>query len=273
MQKNLFEHSQHLTSATKSLTNPLSRVIGAEHFGYLRIYHNNSYYYLSNDSSITKTYLEQVRKSHIYCDQVLLKDPHSDLKLISWPSHPIEESMEIYLNHGYWGGLSVLNHQHPDYIEIWWVATNIKNNSQTLNYIKYSSIILGFIKHFNQRVISQIDFNQSILGEYSDGFEFNLGQVNCFDHQLKEARELVESMFPKGFEVRSRNGLIALTPRQTECLQLLSQGKSMKEMSRDLGVSCRTIEKHLSLIQHKLGYNLRSDLVKLFNEQLSYFKF
>lgn len=255
----------------QEVTRPLSNSLGLEHFGYLRIYKDARYYYLSNDGNISKNYIERVRQSHIYCDRVLQKDPYSDLKLLSWPSQATEESMEIYINGGYWGGMSVLDHSNPEYIELWWVAPNIRGNTPHLDYTRFSNQIIGFAKYFNERIIKNIDFSPIILAHYSDGFEFNLGQINEFDSYSQRLSHLVKMMFPNGIEARGRFGIIRLSPRQTECLRLLARGKCIKEISRELNLSNRTVEKHIKVLQEKTGYSLKSDLVKVFNEQLSYY--
>lgn len=271
--KSLFQHSRYLTPEIQAIVKPLSRSLGIEHFGYLRIYKDSTYYYLSNDLGVSQNYIEKVSHSHIYCDRVLLKDPHSELKILSWPSQPTEESMEIYFNRGFWEGHSIINHGNPDYIEIWWVAPNVKNSTPRNDYLGFMEFIIGFVKYFDQKLISQINFSNEILGKYSGGFEFNLCKVNEFEDRISEMRALITTIFPKGFEVKCKNGLVRLSPRQTECLRLLANGKSTKEISRDLALSGRTVEKHIQAIHEKLGYSLRSDLVKAFNEQLSYFQF
>ena len=53
-----------------------------------------------------------------------------------------------------------------------------------------------------------------------------------------------------------------LTPRQREVLQLIAEGKSMKEMAELLHVSVRTIEFHKSCIVQLLGLRTTADLTR-----------
>ena len=53
----------------------------------------------------------------------------------------------------------------------------------------------------------------------------------------------------------------ALTERQLEVLELVGQGRSSKEIARDLGVSASTVKDHLTLIFVRLGVNSRAEAV------------
>jgi DNA-binding NarL/FixJ family response regulator len=53
-----------------------------------------------------------------------------------------------------------------------------------------------------------------------------------------------------------------LTSRQREVLQLIAQGKRMKEIASDLNISVRTVEDHKSQLLVALGVKSTADLVK-----------
>jgi DNA-binding NarL/FixJ family response regulator len=54
----------------------------------------------------------------------------------------------------------------------------------------------------------------------------------------------------------------ALTPRQLDVLRLIAQGKRMKEIAADLGISVRTVEGHKSQLHIALGAESTADLIK-----------
>src|SRR5262245_5101924 len=60
-----------------------------------------------------------------------------------------------------------------------------------------------------------------------------------------------------GTEVEPR-----LTPREREIVQLLSEGKTNKEVAVVLDIGTRTVETHRANIMHKLGIESLSDLVR-----------
>jgi DNA-binding CsgD family transcriptional regulator len=53
----------------------------------------------------------------------------------------------------------------------------------------------------------------------------------------------------------------ALTPRETEVLRWLSSGKSDRDIGAILGISPRTVHKHLQRIYEKLGVECRTAAV------------
>jgi DNA-binding NarL/FixJ family response regulator len=53
-----------------------------------------------------------------------------------------------------------------------------------------------------------------------------------------------------------------LSPREREVLQLLSSGKSRKEIALDLNVSVKTIESHVKKVTRKLGIHSIAQLTK-----------
>jgi DNA-binding CsgD family transcriptional regulator len=53
----------------------------------------------------------------------------------------------------------------------------------------------------------------------------------------------------------------SLTPRETEVLRWLSSGKSDRDIGAILGISPRTVHKHLQRIYEKLGVECRTAAV------------
>ena len=60
----------------------------------------------------------------------------------------------------------------------------------------------------------------------------------------------------------TRKDRIELTPRQREVLQLLAEGKSMKEVGTILNVSTRTVEFHKQQIMEHLDLKTNAELVR-----------
>jgi FixJ family two-component response regulator len=62
-------------------------------------------------------------------------------------------------------------------------------------------------------------------------------------------------------EIRAR--IAALTPRERQVLELVTQGKSNKVIAGDLGASQRTVEIHRSHVMEKMGANSLAQLVRM----------
>ena len=59
-----------------------------------------------------------------------------------------------------------------------------------------------------------------------------------------------------------------LTQRETQCLRVLNEGKSYKEISSNLNISTRTVENHINNIKQKTGLNSRSQLIQFYQEEI-----
>ena len=54
----------------------------------------------------------------------------------------------------------------------------------------------------------------------------------------------------------------SLTPRQLDVLRLVAEGKRMKEIASALQISVRTVETHKQSLQHTLGAETTTDLIR-----------
>lgn len=80
------------------------------------------------------------------------------------------------------------------------------------------------------------------------------------------AKDVVRSAF-SGDVTRDRGpegrrGKDALTPRQREVIQLVAEGKTVKEVAEILGISVKTVEYHKTRIMQTLDLHTTADLTK-----------
>ena len=73
------------------------------------------------------------------------------------------------------------------------------------------------------------------------------------------AKGMMECMLNRG---PGAEGLPGLTPRQREVLQLLAEGKSMKEVAAILSITARTVEFHKYRIMELLSLKTNAELVQ-----------
>jgi len=66
---------------------------------------------------------------------------------------------------------------------------------------------------------------------------------------------------------RQTHSLVELTNQQAVCLKLLAQGKSSKEIARDLDISHRTVEGNLAKVMEILGCISSKELIALYHDQ------
>lgn len=63
-----------------------------------------------------------------------------------------------------------------------------------------------------------------------------------------------------GFSAAGIGG--SLSPREREIVQLLAEGKTNKEVARQLGITVKTAETHRNNIMRKMGFDSLADLVR-----------
>jgi len=76
----------------------------------------------------------------------------------------------------------------------------------------------------------------------------------------KLAGDLISTLIATGGKQPSREAI--LTVRQREVLQLLAEGKTMKEVAAQLGISTRTTESHKYEIMRQLGVQTTAELIR-----------
>jgi DNA-binding NarL/FixJ family response regulator len=79
---------------------------------------------------------------------------------------------------------------------------------------------------------------------------------------MRIARDAIESKLP------SRLTTAALTQRETEVLSWVAKGKTNKDIGQILGMSSRTVNKHLEHVFEKLGVETRSAAAALASREL-----
>lgn len=81
----------------------------------------------------------------------------------------------------------------------------------------------------------------------------------------KEILMITDSENPERAPYTLLNSQYALTKRESECLQYVSKYFSAKEIALKLGISHRTVEKHIDNIKMKLNCDKKSELINLVN--------
>ncbi len=76
------------------------------------------------------------------------------------------------------------------------------------------------------------------------------------------AKLLVSDFLSRGGEGEARETINGLTPRESEVLFLLAEGKTNDEIAQILGISVHTVARHRENLMGKLGLHSRSELVK-----------
>jgi DNA-binding NarL/FixJ family response regulator len=94
----------------------------------------------------------------------------------------------------------------------------------------------------------------------SDGAELKRALREAMEGHAYIAPEIAQDVIAS--LVENRQGLPKLTTRQREVLQLLAEGRSMKEAAAILGVATRTVAFHKYRMMHQLHVRSSAELVQ-----------
>jgi len=116
--------------------------------------------------------------------------------------------------------------------------------------------------HNVERHINKILNNLSAIAkeiELYDNYEFVLDEAvkqELFDDNTKSKR------YPRSVKVFTSGGEVYLTNVEFKMLKALKYSISNKGLSEDLGISIKTVEKHISSLRQKLCAQSKDDLLK-----------
>jgi len=127
------------------------------------------------------------------------------------------------------------------------------------------SLILPFPFHSQREIAFQVGASGYLL-KRSAASELSLAIRSVLQGQhyltpllTKDVLDLV--LTPSSGE-RGKPASMALTPRQREVLQLVSEGRGTKSIATILNVSVKTVEFHKSRIMQQLDIHTTADLTK-----------
>ena len=94
------------------------------------------------------------------------------------------------------------------------------------------------------------------------GAEFETAPASgAISAQQNKLQQIQQQAMNSNYQVTTGLEGLALTPRQTDVLALLLQGKPNKIIARELGVSVETIKDHVAAVLKALGVGSRTQAV------------
>ena len=160
-------------------------------------------------------------------------------------------------------GLSIYK-RYENYVELWDFSSTQQNSilSGSILSKKIIDILSEYIKYFNYN-IKKLKLCENLTINFP----------NKIDLSNPISLPLDFSLFLKVIEEDSylasyKNREFSLTKRELECLRMLSMGNTMKESAKTLGLSPRTIEQYMNNIKQKSNTYLKSDLIKIYYENI-----
>jgi DNA-binding CsgD family transcriptional regulator len=232
------------------LTKPLTRQLGITSFSYVKLWPNHVESYLTSHPDFCQAYY----------DLKLYKSPGIGNPL-NYESGYYETSTSIYKKyfriaadynlHNFF----IVAKRTQDACEMFIFATDKNNPFMNNIYINNLDILDSHISHFKntaRRLIAKADKNQILFpGECKEIPLLLRGNQKRTIYPSLQGN-FVDKNNP-GISKSNPNILTQITPRELNCVELLTKGFTAKETALTLDISYRTVEKYLERLKQKFG--------------------
>ncbi len=156
--------------------------------------------------------------------------------------------LDVHLPGG--GGHAVLRGVHPDHPEVQFLALSVSDAPEDV-----IEVIRAGARGYVTKTISGAELLQAV-------YQVAQGEA-VFSSRLAG---FVLDAFAASGAPPPRQGLDPeldqLSPREREVLRLIARGYTYKEVARDLGISAKTVESHVSSVLRKLQLSTRHELTR-----------
>lgn len=263
--KSAFQFSSQASSEVKKICEPLDRV-GIRFFRYLRVFEDCSYITLMNGyNEFLANYYDVIHDLGNYWGKSIRYTESKDKPFyLVWPMDGFNRdiNMSLFYNHNIWNGISLI-YKHKEYIEIVSYAFD-RNSSQGGNlFLNCQNFLEDFASYFKQHLGAIIgEAEQSKRAVFSNKFK-----IFARSKEFVEQKNTLDSIKDVSIDANildTDRGVVRLTDKERECLEMFAQGKTAKDVAREVDISHRTVEYHMFRMKHKTGASNKSDLLELF---------
>lgn len=230
-----------LTSAAdvKELVQPLTS-LGITYFSYGRHYNDGGRIWLCNAPHIVVNYY----KNKLYRMGNTENHPsHYQAQTVLWSTLPKQKVFEISKQLNVDNGLFTIRPE-KDYCEFFGFATT-RDNYQIINtYLTHIDVLYRYETFFKEKamkLIHRAEENKIMLPFYDNTIPTVKSINSNFDMKVKSSR--------------------LLSQRQYACAELLLQGKTIKEIAKELTLSPRTVETYLNNLKSKFHCENKASLI------------
>lgn len=245
---------------------PILSDYGAKGLCYLRFFYDGRILRMGTIKEWTKLYFKDELYNSRMGDysQILKINDEKDL-IVFQTGEPDDKYSKILYDLGIWNSCGVYRKLF-DSIEAFYIAgdrSNFKVLDLFLNKMDFVNYILILIKSESKKFYS--DDNNFIKSTIKLEKIFSKNESS----DMKGIIELNDDI-PHGkinnYPINTKSGDIFLSKREYQTLQILSEGKTTKQIALTLGVSPRTVETYINTVKMKLGCHSKIDLVDIFQK-------
>lgn len=255
-----FEFNEKMCTITDKIFEPL-KSFGIGHAGFIKIFDDGKLLRITNNPSWNRKFFE----SDFYNDfdmYDMQKVPLGKKRLSFLTGEAKSEHTQALKAFDIWN-VMIIYKRFSNYGEFWFFSSS-KQNQEIINfYVNHFDIFEHFIFYFKEKMYDYINLNdkEALIKTNLKPLESS----NTLNH-IKIDEYFQKTPIRKYFFHANRNAF--LSKREFQCLKEILGGRTSKETARSLGIAAKTVEAHLQNIKDRTNLRSKSDLNKLFKENV-----
>jgi len=268
--KNAIEFYKNIDFRVRDFCSPLNNYLGISLFIYCKFYKDGEYLLVTNDTTLNINYIKKITYADIFYHSYLSSNKRTTYDCILWPQFPKNDCMQIYFNHGYWNGISLILDKSDEFIEMACFLSDKNNSNISSLYYKNPVVLEKFTDCFKENFAKEIEIflGDKKLAILSNGINLYI-PPKFIENDEENIQEFLKTIGYQREKIEIDGNLIKITPSTLKCLELLSQGYNIKEIAQQTNRGSRTVETLLNRVKDKTGFRYKSDLIKLYREKIN----
>lgn len=236
------------------------RKLNISYFSHVKLTHDKKFSGISSNPRFTEHYL----KNKYFASDIHNIDENKVGNHIVWDAiefTPIGEKICIESAQlGVHSPFTIIK-QYPDGINYYHFACGVKNKTINQIYLANIALLYQFIDYFQEKIAQSRLLNQAY--EFIIDLQaFSPIQMTPFDNEsiiYNDGDFFQNSGLYKKNKILINN--ISLSKRQDEILHLIVRGKTVKEISKILQLSPRTVGHYFDTVKMKFNVSTKPDLI------------
>ncbi len=242
----------------KKICNTL-KIADISTFIHIRVSRENNFFVLSNNLKIIQYCMYEKAGITEYLTGIINNVSPAKISVCLWPCERAIFLVSALSALKIGNGISIFM-PFNDYVDIFSFATDVDNKKIGNFYLNHLKLLKRFIVHYRLKAAHIIDdMNYDHMIKLSRGVNFNNIQNN---NLLSELESFRQKILPEKLIVK-QNGKceITLASKETKYLSLMLEGKSVRRIAEELGVSPKTVESVLQKTKWKTQCDTKIDLL------------
>ncbi len=273
--KAIIDFNDSINDQVMEICRPLFNCLGISYFEYDKITNDGKVFYICTNQDWLKFSLEEQMfddTEHVYLCSLAKK---YQKRYALWSNLKLDKTFLLsqYQQFDVWNGLTI-NEIESEAFNTYSFATSCGQVKLDEFYINNMPLFERFIVYFKQKLSSILDENHEKYLFSATPLDESV-EIRHEDDQLHlEVDNFLKQTELDKFTVKVNQGLVQISKREFQCLQLLSQGKSVKEIGAALEISPRTVETYVNFLKNKTGLVYKNELIAFFQESpLRWYKY